>query len=369
MLEKYPDIRNLSHSSRVTHESAVRLNLLPYFGQRAVTSITPEIIEDVIAAKRAPAPAGKPLADSSLGNVLVTLQLILRRAVRARLLTGNPAREIDWRAAKPPDVVDPFTGRELRELVAAAERLDPPLAALLRVWAQSRMRAGEVFGLRRGDVNLDTGEAFVQRSWSRQRLGPTKTRTTRLVSFLHPVLDDVDEWQPDTTDNARAVLAMLRAAKAQSLDPTAFLFTTPSGRPFDSSTFGRSWRRIVTAARVRYRWPEQLRHTFASTMLLEVHDHVLALEVAQRYRRAVGILEREVGCLASLGNRHANLLSRGRAQPTIGCSSATSSGDRARSMNVRSSSTRRRPAAFPSGVAPAAASASRLSNQSSATPS
>src|SRR3989442_1381483 len=47
----------------------------------------------------------------------------------------------------------------------------------------------------------------------------------------------------------------------------------------------------------------------------------------------------------------------GRGYPTIGCSSATSTGERARSMNVRSSSTRRRPAALPSGRGPAAPSA------------
>jgi integrase len=29
----------------------------------------------------------------------------------------------------------------------------------------------------------------------------------------------------------------------------------------------REWRRVLTAARIRYRSPEQLRHTFASTLL------------------------------------------------------------------------------------------------------
>src|SRR4029453_4917365 len=54
---------------------------------------------------------------------------------------------------------------------------------------------------------------------------------------------------------------------------------------------------------------------------------------------------------------------------TTSCSSAIQTGDRARSMKRRSSSRRRRPAARPSGVAPAAASVSRLSNPRSATPS
>ena len=43
-----------------------------------------------------------------------------------------------------------------------------------------------------------------------------------------------------------------------------------SGRgrvPLSSMELHRRWRRVLIVARVRYRKPEQLRHTFASTML------------------------------------------------------------------------------------------------------
>src|SRR2546426_8734129 len=103
---------------------------------------------------------------------------------------------------------------------------------------------------------------------------------------------------------------------------------------------------------------------------IEVDDDVLALEVGERDGLAARILQGELRRLASFRDRHGMFLQAvGRGYPTIGCSSATSTGERARSMNVRSSSTRRRAAALPSGVAPAATSASRLSNHSSATPS
>jgi integrase len=38
-------------------------------------------------------------------------------------------------------------------------------------------------------------------------------------------------------------------------------------RPLGSMELHRAWRRVLTAAKVRYRAPEQLRHTFASPML------------------------------------------------------------------------------------------------------
>jgi hypothetical protein len=55
--------------------------------------------------------------------------------------------------------VDPFSGSELRFILAGAERLDP----------------------------------------EPPRLGPTKTRRPRLVSLLHPITDDIAEWRSGAT--------------------------------------------------------------------------------------------------------------------------------------------------------------------------
>lgn len=66
---------------------------------------------------------------------------------------------------------------------------------------------------------------------------------------------------------SRAVLTSLRRLPVQSLDPEAYVFSKGNGKPWDSATVLRAWKRAVRAAQVRYRPPEQLRHTFASTML------------------------------------------------------------------------------------------------------
>jgi integrase len=52
----------------------------------------------------------------------------------------------------------------------------------------------------------------------------------------------------------------------RSLEPDAFVFQR-GGRPLSSMEVHRAWKRVLLAAQVRYRTPEQLRHTFASTML------------------------------------------------------------------------------------------------------
>jgi len=245
-------------------------HLQPHFGQQPITDITVSAIEDFIEAKRAPGGAvrrqGKALADSSLKTGLLTLRLILKRAARRGLIPVNPMGDVEWRSAPRIENVDPFTGRELRAIVCAAERVEPDFATLLRLWAQAGCRAGEITGLQWQDVDLATGVVKIRRTWSRQRLGPTKTRQERDVSILHPILDDTVEWRPGVTETARTVLQGLRRLTVRSLEPETFVFQR-KGQPVSSMEVRRAWRRTLLAAQVRYRMPEQLRHTFASTML------------------------------------------------------------------------------------------------------
>jgi integrase len=228
------------------------------------------VLEDFIEAKRAPGGAvrrsGKALADSSLKTGLLTLRLVLKRAARRGLIPSNPMNELEWRSAPRVDQVDPFTARELQAILSAAERLEPDFATMLRLWAQSGCRAGEVAGLQWQDVDLNAGTVKVRRTWTLQRLGPTKTRQERDVSILHPIADDTSEWRPGATQGALAVVHGLHRLTVRSLEPEAFVFQR-GGRPRASVEVHRAWRRVLLAASVRYRVPEQLRHTFASTML------------------------------------------------------------------------------------------------------
>lgn len=130
-----------------------------------------------------------------------------------------------WRGLTRLEQVDPFTGSELRAILTAVSDRNPDFGTLLRLWAQSGMRAGEVSGLQWQDLDRERGTALVRRTWSRQRLGPTKTGLEREVSILHPVAEDTTDWQPGATAGARSVVAGLGQLKVQPLDdPEAFVF-------------------------------------------------------------------------------------------------------------------------------------------------
>jgi integrase len=271
-LRKYPALHAIRPATLDNYRSFTERHLLPYFRAIPITEITPVIIEDFIEAKRAPGGSvrfdGKALADASLRTGLLALRLILQRAVRTKLIPANPMHEVEWRGLPRNDEqnVDPFTGSELRAILSGARSIDPDFATLVGLWVQSGMRAGEVSGLQWQDLDLERGTALVRRTWSRERLGPTKTGRERVVSMLHPVVDETPDWRPGATSAARLLLAGLRHLKVRSLDPEAFVFGR-GDRPFSSMEVHRAWRRVLTKARVRYRSPEQFRHTFASTLL------------------------------------------------------------------------------------------------------
>jgi len=236
-----------------------------------VGSVTAQTVEDFIAAKRGAGGsvrfAGRPLSESSLRTGLVALRLILQRAVKAGYIPSNPAADIGRFSRIEDENVDPFTGPELRAIIAAAHAgVGPDFATMLRLWAQTGMRAGEVCGLQEQDLNLEEATALVRRTWSRGRFGPTKTGRIRKASLLHPVTEDTQEWRPRATPDARALLIALRRRAVRSIEPTAPVFGNGSS-PLTSDLLHRDWRRALSAAKVRYRSPEQLRHTFASTML------------------------------------------------------------------------------------------------------
>jgi integrase len=269
-LRKYPALHAIQPGTLDNYRSFTLKHLIPFFGAMPLTNITAQTIEDFIEAKRAPGGSvlrrGKALSDGSLRTGLLALRLILQRAVRTQLIAANPMKEVEWRGAPHVEQVDPFTSLELRAIITAAHTIEPDFATMLQVWAQTGMRAGEVSGLQRQDIDLDRGTALVRRTWSRQRLGPTKTKRERVVSLLHPITDETHDWRPGATAASRTVVAGLRRLRVQSLDPEAFVFGH-GHTPRSSMEVHRAWRRVLVKAGVRYRSPEQLRHTFASTML------------------------------------------------------------------------------------------------------
>ena len=250
-------------NTRRNNDVAVRAHLVPHFGAWPIASVTRGEIQKFIAAKR-----GK-LADSSLRIYLVTLRLVLDFAVERGDIAANPMRGGKlWRPEQKGYEPDPFTQAELSAMIAAAEDLSPAFALMMRIWAQSGMRSGELRGLRRSDLDQGAGMVLVQRTLTHGKFGPPKTlRSKRTASVTYPVCEAIPDWNPGATPDSRSVLD--RLAKVVPLNPDAPLFGSIAdpGQPMQESELWRWWGRVLTLAKVRPRTPETLRHTFVSLML------------------------------------------------------------------------------------------------------
>ena len=151
---------------------------------------------------------GKPLSDPVLRIALVALALILDRAVRVhKVLAVNPARGV-VRLRRPADTerdrVEPFTPEELRVILRAAVTSDADFATFLRFWVQTGARLGEVLGVQNHDLDMAKGKVHIRRTYSpgrsdlaNYRPGPTKTRTSRVVSFTHPITEMISVTTSD----------------------------------------------------------------------------------------------------------------------------------------------------------------------------
>jgi integrase len=273
-LQLYTATRTLQPATRTNHNNFLKRHLLPAFGEHPVTAehFSRLAIKTFIARIRgAGDPTARVLQDASLTAALPVLRLILDHAVERGLLPTNPMRgEPLWRATRHTEEVDPFTPHELRTILATARKIVPDFAVLIWLTVQAGLRPGEVLGLRRSDLDLAAGRLHVRRSFSRGRIGPTKTRSSlRTVSFLHPVLEE-GGWHPrDAGVVTRGLLEGLRGLQVVSVDPDAPLFGSAMdpATPLRQASFQRAWVRVLKKAQMRYRKPHALRHSFASILL------------------------------------------------------------------------------------------------------
>ncbi len=270
-LARYRSLFGVRDSTLANRRLFIERHLAPFFAGRRASAITTELVEDFIAAKRATGGSkrGKAMADSTLKVNLPTLRMILDYCVRRQWMTSNPPRgEPLWRPTPRSTQPDPFTQPELAALVMAATVIAPAWGLMVRAWAQSGMRSGELRGLQGQDVDPRTGLVSIQRTRSQRATGPTKTlRSVRLAALTHPTCEPTAAWEPGATPESLTVVT--RLALLVHLDPSAPLFGSLKhpGRPMDERELHTLWRRTLARAKVRPRPPETLRHSCISILL------------------------------------------------------------------------------------------------------
>lgn len=233
----------------------------PLLGKDRLSDLTRERVTNWIDEQT----AGK----KRILNLLTPLRQAMRYAVSPRkLLHVDPLAKIQ---VKRPDgieeeVIDPFSAAEIEAILP---KLEPQVANMIQFWVWTGLREGELIALTWADIDFDRGVAKVIKAARGIRRKATKTRAGRReVKLLPPALEALQLQKSHTRLLHREIF----------LDPG----TRPRGndkaknRPPQAWANDKQirvrWREALKAAGVRYRFPRQLRHTYATWMLMARED-------------------------------------------------------------------------------------------------
>ena len=134
----------------------LRKRLLPSLGKRALGEVTPARLEEALQRM------ADELSPESLNHLRAHVHRIFALAIRRRLWAGsNPASGVERRRVARR-IYETLRAEEVPLLLA---RLHPRWRPLFATAIWTGMRKGELLGLRKSDVDLETGTITIRRSY------------------------------------------------------------------------------------------------------------------------------------------------------------------------------------------------------------
>lgn len=258
----------LEPSTWIGYHNAVKFKLKPFFGDMRPASVRPSVIREWVGLQTS--------GLKTIANVLLPLRAVFDELVEDEIVAGNPLRAIKLAKMVPPArrtsqyAADPFTWAEL---TAALLALAPGDRAPFLFWAHTGVRSGELIGLRWKRVDLAAGTVSIQETTT---IGKDKerpktragVRTFALTPAAHQALMKAMLAPPCGDDDGDDGTEDRVFQRATSRMP---------GYAWGYNTLNAVWKAACVKAGVRYRNTYQLRHTFASQLLMDGRP---ALEVA-----------------------------------------------------------------------------------------
>src|SRR5437588_4659214 len=235
-------------STLTTYRWLLDHHLLPAFGTRILTMLTPKDVQAYLAEKI------RQVAPKTANHGLVLLKEILEAAVAWGQIPTNPAKQIR-KAALPHREATLWTATEIQRFLIAA---DDKWRSVFLTAVFTGLRLGELqaMGWRtQNRPNFATNKIEVTCSYNdrTRRLGPPKS-----------------ERSVRTVDMAPSVRQTLLALQKSATGP--LVFSSEKGGPVPPSVLARAYHATIKRAQVSRIRFHDLRHTYAS-LLIEAGKH------------------------------------------------------------------------------------------------
>ena len=237
----------LKASTHLTYCRIVKNQLIPQFGAKALTDIKWRDVRDWIREK--------DTNPKTIGNILSVLRTALDDAVEDELIENNPiaGKKIRRKSVIREDEIDPFSSEEREAIINAATGQERNLIQFA-FW--TGMRISELCALDWNIVDWIKGTIRVNKALTqpaKESEAPKTSAGIRDVKLLAPALAALQDQK---------ALTYLKGEEVFQNPRTEERWTG------DMVIRKRMWTRILKKAKVRYRYPYQMRHTYASMMLM-----------------------------------------------------------------------------------------------------
>ncbi len=230
------------------YRNAIKVHLLPVFGEMKLEDITVQEIERWRAGMSS-VRVQRALSNKTKNNLLVLMHAIFRHAVKLYDLSANPVASVDRFRVRSSGDIQVFSPEEVWALVrAAGSEAD---AAIFLTAAFTGLRRGELLGLRWRDVDFTGSTIRVRASYAAGKVTTPKSGKVRAV--------------PMAPDVASALAKLGDRDRYTGNDD--FVFAGEAGPPLDGDALSSRYRDALARAGLRPLRFHDLRHTFGTRMI------------------------------------------------------------------------------------------------------
>lgn len=250
-----------------SYEGICRVHLVPALGRKQLAKLTPQDVQEMMA---------KMLQAGTSPTTVKNTRAILRKALNDAMRDDRVSRNVVTLTSLPAQRVfhpKPLTEAELKRFTAACR--GHRLEALFLMLAAIGLRAGEAFGLRWEDVDLNEGMVRVR--YQIQRIG-----TPKRPVFVDPKTERSRRPVPIPTAIVSTLRNHIEIQKRERLIAGSnwkgetwqnLVFCTTTGTPLDPANVAREYKAILRKGEIDpNRRLHDLRHTCA-TMLARMNVH------------------------------------------------------------------------------------------------
>jgi integrase len=252
-LTQWLGMTRIETSTRIGYDAAVNFwTRSPYYnrgrkmGTLPLDSLKLSHILTAIASRR-------ELSGKTINNYVSVLRLALNVAVADQLMTTNLAEAVS-RAKHQRQPTDPFSREESEAIIAEAANVDAQIHYYIDLWFWTGLRTSEINGLEWRYVDFKDNTIAIERVLvAGEEKNRTKTAEARLVRL-----------------NSRSSAALQRQRTFTQVAGGRVFQAPRTGKPWHSEeAFQRVyWARILKRLGIRYRRPYNMRHSYATSMLI-----------------------------------------------------------------------------------------------------